>query len=157
MKFWGIFILYCLCFTVVGWSFNLISTEVHEQVHAAIFDNYNISSVMTVNWWTGGGYTTPNHNQYVLYCNEYCKMANSLNEIIGYNINTFIFAMMTTAFIIGLIMIMIINMKKLEERDSFYDGIIDELIEKINNKKEDDGGEEPFAELSDLTGEIEKQ
>lgn len=155
MKFWLVFMLYCICFIVLAWGFNLISTEVHEQAHVAIFKNYNISSTVEINWWTGAGATSPNHSQYTLYCNDSCKMAHSLNEIIGYNVNTFIFAMMTTAFIIGLIMIMIIGLKRMEERDSFYEGIIDELVEKLN--KEKSGGELPFAELSDLTGETLKR
>jgi len=145
--------LYCICFIVLAWGFNLISTEVHEQAHVAIFNNYNISSTVTINWWTGSGSTFPNHNQYVLYCNDSCRMAHSLNEIIGYNVNTFIFAMMCTAFIIGLIMIMIIGLKRFEERDSFYEGIIAELIKE----KKDNGGELLFAELSDLTGETLKR
>jgi hypothetical protein len=123
MNFTYTFIAYCACFLVLGWGFNLISTEVHEQAHVAIFNNYNISSNVTINWWTGGGYTTPNREQYRSYCGDSCKMAHSLNEIIGYNINTFIFAMMCTAFIIGLIMILIIGIQKSEERDKVDDKI----------------------------------
>ena len=112
MKFWLLFITYFLVFGILGWGFNLISTEVHEQAHVAIFHQYNISSVSNVNWWTGEGFTSPDHDQYVLYCNDSCKMAQSLNEIIGYNINSFIFAMMCTAFILGFVMILIIDIKK---------------------------------------------
>ena len=127
MKFLFVFTGYCFCLLILGWGFNLVSTEVHEQAHVAIFKNYNMSSNVTINWWTGSGATYPDTKTYHLYCDDSCRMANSLNEIIGYNINTFIFAMMCTAFIIGLIMILIINLKKTEERDSFYEKIIDEL------------------------------
>jgi hypothetical protein len=154
MKFWYIFFGYCICFLITGWGFNLISTEVHEQAHVAIFKNYNISSNFTINWWTGSGATYPDTKTYYLYCDDSCKMAHSLNEIIGYNINTLIFAIMCTAFIVGLIMIMIINMKSLEDRDEKYEKIIDDLIEKL--KEKNNGGEEPFVELSDLTGETAK-
>jgi len=149
MRFWAIFILYCMTFAVLAWSFNLISTEVHEQTHVAIFNNYNISSTIHVNWWTGSGYTSPNHEEYILYCNEMCKFSQSLNEITGYNINVFIFAMMCTAFIIGLVVILVVSLQMQEDRDSFYEGIIDDLAVKLN--QQNDGGEEPFAELSDLT------
>ena len=146
MKFWFTFFAYCITFIVLTWGFNLINTEVHEQAHVAIFSNYNISSNYTINWFTGKGYTFPNPNQYILYCGDSCKMTQSLNEIVGYNINMFTLAMICTAFILGLILIMIINLREI--KDATYEDIINQLLEE----KENEGGEEPFAELSDLTG-----
>lgn len=146
MKFWFTFFAYCITFIVLAWGFNLINVEAHEQAHVAIFSNYNISSNYTMDWFTGEGYTFPNHDQYVLYCGDSCKTAQSLNEIIGYNVNTFTLAMICTAFILGLILIMIINFAEI--KDVVYKDIINQLLDE----KEKEGGEEPFAELSDSTG-----
>jgi hypothetical protein len=73
-------------------------------------------------------------------------MVSSLNEVISYNVNALIFAMMVTVFILGLIVMMVINYKKLEQ-EIIYQEISDD------EENEYEGGDEPFAELSDLTGE----
>jgi hypothetical protein len=143
MKFWTIYFVYVLCFIIVGWGFNLIGTYIHEQVHVAIFNNYNISSIVKINWLTGEGVTIPNYEQYKLYCNEQCKFSHSLNEIIGYNINTLALAILCFIFVIGFIVINVAAVNRIEEWDSFYN-------KYIKNKNINNGGELTFAELSDL-------
>jgi len=126
---WYLLTGFTILFMVLCWGFIIFSTQAHEDVHVAIFDNYNISSNVTVNKLTGQGFTYPNSTQYHLYCNDYCKFANSLNEIIGYNTDKVAFAALIGAYLVCVLIILISS-----------------------------GGEEkPCADSSDSTGETQIQ
>jgi len=107
---WETFILFFIftgLFAFVSWGFMILSTQAHENVHVAIFDNYNISSRVEVNKLTGNGVTYPNNTTYPLYCGEDCKYANSLNEIVGYNTDKIAFAFLASAYLIGIIIMLV--------------------------------------------------
>jgi hypothetical protein len=105
--FWYYFIGFTIIFIVLSWGFMILSTQAHEDVHVAIFDNYNISSTVKINKLTGQGFTYPNVTQYYLYCNDDCKFANSLNEITSYNTDKIAFAILIGLYLISILVILI--------------------------------------------------
>ena len=55
----------------------------HEAIHVKIFARYGIDSVTKIDWLVNA-YTIPNPEKYE-NCNDFCKLDNSLNDIIGYS------------------------------------------------------------------------
>jgi predicted PurR-regulated permease PerM len=133
--YWALF-WYTLSFVVLTWGFELMSTSVHEDVHVAIFNNYNINSTVKIDWLTAAGTTSPNSDQYRLYCNDLCKFSHSLNEIIGYNISLISFTIMVGIYILGILLMVFTYLRKLEYSDTFKQEILEELREELNRPEE---------------------
>lgn len=129
-----------LLFTGLGWGLIIVSTMIHEDVHSAIFTNYNVSSTITVNRLTGGGFTTPNSTEYHLYCTDDCKFLNSMNEIISYNLDIFVFAVIIGMYLIMIIVLLIFNARK------------DEILLSKELPELNLGEQQQCAESSDMTG-----
>jgi hypothetical protein len=105
-----------------------------------------------INWLTAEGATQPDSGEYRLYCNEQCKFSHSLNEIVGYNVNIIVFSIMIGIYFAGILLMLLFKLKEFEFDESLTKNTLDEIKTEIKKIK-DEGGELPFAELSDLTGE----
>ena len=112
--YWYIFV-YTFLFMLLGWGLEVVSTQVHEQVHVAIFNNDNISSTVKINWITGAGVTIPNSSEYHLYCGERCKYSNSLNEIVSYNVSLIAFTILMAVYLMGIVLLLYAQLKNQEQ------------------------------------------
>jgi len=76
------FIALAVIIVACSYLMNLLNTISHEDIHQKIFDDYNIPSNITINYWTGSGYTDAHYNTSA--CNEMCHYQHNMNEIVGY-------------------------------------------------------------------------
>lgn len=87
----------------------LINGYYHEQVHVAIYRDYNISS--NVKYFDKFSMTTTADRP----CpNGSCELAHEINEVIGYNLMGFYFLIGTFAFVICVQLFMIFKQKEME-------------------------------------------
>jgi hypothetical protein len=81
-----------IIFAMIGIIFAFTYMTVHEQVHAAIFRSYEISSVSRINWLSAS--TQPlNQSEYDLKCTPNCILANNLTDVVGYHTAILIFCL----------------------------------------------------------------
>lgn len=85
-----IFIFTFVLLYVVSYMVGLGHTKSHEFIHKKIFNRYDLSSKTTIDYLTLSGVTEIMPNQNYSKCNDFCKLANAENDIIGYNISVFI-------------------------------------------------------------------
>ena len=79
-------------YAMIGIIFAFTYMVMHEQVHAAIFRSYGISSVSRIDWLSAS--TQPlNQTEYDLKCTPNCVLANNMAEVIGYNLAILIFCL----------------------------------------------------------------
>jgi hypothetical protein len=97
-------ILFTILFLAIMWVHTIFSTELHEDAHAAIFQNYGVNSTIKIDYLTGAGSTTPD-NSSVQRCSndDYCVYSHSLNEIISYNITVAFEMVLSVIYLIGLL------------------------------------------------------
>ena len=57
----------------------------HESVHQEIFKTYNITSTATINYLDLSGVTSASSEDYNEKCDEYCRLSNDMNEVVGYH------------------------------------------------------------------------
>jgi len=79
------YVFYCLVFFGIVYSVNLFFVQTHENLHAKIYENYNISSVIRINYFTMAG-STQAIGDYYGKCDETCEALQTENEIISYPI-----------------------------------------------------------------------
>ena len=61
----------------------------HEFNHMQIYNRYNVTVYSEIDYRTLSGMTVPLEN--IENCNDACKLAHGLNDIISYNLVVFIF------------------------------------------------------------------
>jgi cytochrome bd-type quinol oxidase subunit 2 len=55
----------------------------HEQVHKVVYENSNITSKITINYFLLTGVTEVSREDYEK-CDNQCKLAHDMNEVFGY-------------------------------------------------------------------------
>ncbi len=80
INFGALFFIFILVFSMYVLAMTYII--MHEAVHVKIFARYGIDSVTKISW-SVNGYTIPNPEKYE-NCNDFCKLDNSLADIISY-------------------------------------------------------------------------
>jgi len=69
----------------------------HEQVHVSIYESYGVES--SVQYFSNFPdlTTTVDHEDYLEYCNDNCKLAHNINEAVSYPLMV-MFAFLMVAF-----------------------------------------------------------
>lgn len=82
-----IFLFLNIIIVAMGIYFSgLIMVINHEDVHKEIFAEYGINSTIKIDHFRLSGVTYALDNG---SCNDYCKLANNQNEIVGYQLMGF--------------------------------------------------------------------
>lgn len=82
------------------WSVGALYISNHETIHQDIFDNYNIKSNISINYFTLSGETRPESYD---KCTELCFYEHFLNELVGYYLVVIIYFVTILTLIIFLI------------------------------------------------------
>jgi hypothetical protein len=86
---WKIFLILIVFF--LFWTIGAKYISQHEFIHSKIFRSYGINSETNIDYFKLNGVTYPIGAEIDKKCNDTCKLANSLNDIIGYNVALFIY------------------------------------------------------------------
>jgi len=88
----GIFLgfLIIFIFFILLYAIGILYLQSHEQIHKQIYQRYQINSIIQYDSLFLSAKTKINFED-LIKCNDYCKLANALNDIIGYNIRILIF------------------------------------------------------------------
>jgi len=84
--------LFFLCIGIFGISVLLGAGFIyqHEQVHKAIYNNYDIESEIVFNYFSDS-YTRPLGNY--SKCDSSCQLAHGINEAVGYQLQVILLAL----------------------------------------------------------------
>lgn len=91
---------------ILIWSVGAKYISSHESIHYKIFQRHNITSSIDIDYLKLNGRTIKTNDN---ICNDTCKLENTINDVIGYNMSLLIYF---------LIVLFIINKswKKIEEK-----------------------------------------
>ncbi len=103
---WTIILLFSLAY-ITGVSYIIA----HEAIHYTIFTRYNIESRIEMDYLRVRGNVIPESME---KCNDSCKSQHALNDIVGYNVATFI------AFITFMFFVYLINKKLCEDENKIH-------------------------------------
>ena len=95
----------------------------HELVHQRIYEDYNISSTIKINWisglWTNTIATTTAYTN-SKECPISCRQAHEMNEVVGYNVA----GLMTTLFLIFFLYIWTKEIDRIEDKINYTERFI---------------------------------
>jgi len=102
------FLAVCTTLLLVGtWYYTNVAT--HEHIHQSIYEDYGINSSIKYNFnpfsdkgWIG--VTIPDSNSNYGLCSDSCRLANEMNEVVGYN-----FAILISVILVMFIIYLSVN------------------------------------------------
>ena len=91
-KFIMMMIIIGIFIYIVGFGY----INLHEDIHKIILIHYKIDSETRINYIWLSGETEADYDEFFEKCNDSCKLAHELNEIIGYNVMPILIAIFIT-------------------------------------------------------------
>jgi len=83
-----LYLALCVVFAILSFMGGIMFVAQHEQAHASINLQYNITSRIEYNFVQLSGVTYGDHME---RCNDDCHYAHAMNEIVGNHIGTVLF------------------------------------------------------------------
>ena len=115
-KFIGLFFIVLTVLSL--YAVDMAIVQSHEEAHQNILNDYGIKNHIELNYnpLSNKSYLgrtiADNKTLYRINCNDSCILQNNFNEIVGYNVESLIFAI----FIIHILYISYNEFNKIEER-----------------------------------------
>lgn len=78
--------LFYFTLAMIWYSVIIGFVHAHEIVHKQIYDSYDIGSRIEINYLTLSGATITSREIYDERCNDSCRLAHNINEIVGYQL-----------------------------------------------------------------------
>lgn len=94
-----------------------IMTDYHEDVHKDIFTKWGIESTkFTSPNPFAQAYVDPDTDDYYAKCDSNCKLANEMNEVVGYNVAPIYYLMIFQTCLFSLFLLWIFLQNKKENK-----------------------------------------